>query len=113
MIGESAVLYPSYAVTELRALWGKAWRHLVDHVTNVPAVQPEAMAFTLMIRRVRSLSNEAEDKLYDDLGCARCATRLLADCGSTERELLEDYRRTLDEVKTSLASQLHLVRQAA
>ena len=101
----SKPLYPTYGVKRLRKKWGSMWRHLVDHVISLSPVHPKALAFTLMMRRLRELLRAEAGGLCEEPGCALCATDILAHFAGSERDLLEEYYRTLDEVKGFLARQ--------
>ena len=105
MIVASKPLYPGYSVKRLRKRWGSAWRHLVDYVMGLSPVHPKALAFTLMMRRLRELMRAEAGGSCEQPSCALCATDLLAHFAGSERDLLEEYYRTLDEVKGFLAGQ--------
>lgn len=105
MIAISRPLYPDYGVRRMRKLWGAAWRRLVDSVTSLSPVHRKAMAFTLMMRRMHAHTRTEGSGLCAEPGCALCANDALAHFAGSERDLLEEYYRTLDEVNGFLAQQ--------
>lgn len=106
-------LYPDYAVKNIRSLWGVGWRRLIDWVAHLSPIREEALAFSLMMRRMQALRGAEVGGLCNDPGCAMCASALLENYGGSERDLLDEYYRTLDEVKGFLARQTRPARMVA
>lgn len=101
MLSTTNSLYPSYAVRNLGTLRGDNWRKLVAWVAELPGVHPEAMAFTLMTRRLRALLDESQSHAAcNDTSCAVCAMEIFAAYEGTEKDLMDEYYRTLGEIES-------------
>ena len=113
MTPQTTTLYPTYAVQHLRAMKGKGWRRLIDRVARLPVVHPEAIAFTLMIRRLGALIGSKGRMFRMDVECVLDIVELLKRYEGTERDLLDEYRHTLVEVESFLNGQRKMARIAA
>ena len=90
-------LYPSYGVAKLRTQKGVRWAKLVERLRHLPSVDPQVMAFTLLMRRLQK--RQGGDVLPHHASlCAVCALEVLSSFEGTEQELLDLYHRTLEEL---------------
>lgn len=94
-------LYPSFGMAQLRNSRGTRFRALVDWVSSRSVVDPEAMAFTLMVRRIRRLTPELATHCHDPM-CMLCAAEVVARYPDSDESLLAIYHQTLDEIETRL-----------
>lgn len=112
MKSEIVAIYPTYAVKRLRQRGQTTWHQLIDWIAGLPATQPESLAFTLMMRRMRALCDRT-DAQCDDLACAVCAQQLVSSYGGSEHDLVVEFHRTLGEVKSFLSRQPARMSKAA
>ena len=96
-------LFPSILLPKLAHVHGRKWARLVDRVASLSETHPEHLAYTLMIRRLAHLTGSHHASVCVVPGCVRCAIAILERYDGSERDLIEEYRHTLDEVKTYLA----------
>ena len=101
---QSLSLFPAYALPRLRRKRGRKWSRLVGRIARLTEVHPEYMAFTLMLRRLAHLLSPNKGKLCMEPGCVTCALDVLAHYDGNERDLINEYHRTLNEVQGFLAT---------
>lgn len=92
-------LFPSFALPRLGRMRGHKWARLVERVAELPATDPEHMAYTLMMRRLSHLVGPKDSHVCFQPGCVTCALDVLERYGGSERDLMAQYRATLDEVR--------------
>jgi hypothetical protein len=95
--------FPASSVNLLRAQQGRRWAKLVDRVQSLPVSDPEVIAFSLTLRRLRR-SHQLSDKVCRETWCAHCASEVLAHFQGSESDLLQMYQQNLVEVKLRVAS---------
>jgi hypothetical protein len=95
--------FPASSINLLRAQQGRRWAKLVDHVQSLPVADPEVIAFSLTLRRLRR-SNQLGDKVCRETWCVHCASEILAHYQGSEQDLLQMYQQNLAEVKRRTAS---------
>jgi hypothetical protein len=95
--------FPASSINLLRAQQGRRWAKLVDHVQTLPVSDPEVIAFSLTLRRLRRRS-QLSDKVCRETWCVHCASEILAHYRGSEQELLQMYQQNLAEVKQRMAS---------
>lgn len=96
-------LFPSILLPKLAHVYGRKWARLVNRVAGLPETHPEHLAYTLMIRRLAHLTGSHHASVCVVPGCVNCAIAVLECYDGSERDLIDEYRHTLDEVKTYLA----------
>jgi len=96
-------LFPSILLPKLAHAHGRKWARLVERVANLPETHPEYLAYTLMIRRLAHLTASNQTCICVEPGCIRCAVNILERYDGSERDLIEEYRHTLEEIKSYLA----------
>lgn len=95
--------YPLFGLANLRSQRGARWAELVDHVSKLPTSDPQVMAMTLTMRRLRRVMNVEHGTCHDPF-CAVCAAQVVANFDGTEQELLDRYHGSLEEVRATLAT---------
>jgi hypothetical protein len=113
MITTTTTIYPGYAVNTLYKIGNPSWHKLVNRLASLPPTEPEALAFTLMMRRQCMLRLGGTENSCSEFGCAVCAKEALVNYRGSERDLLDEYYRTLDEVNGFLSVNLKQIRRAA
>lgn len=87
------------------------WNELVEAVRHLPVTDPQVMALSLTLRRMRRVTHH-DGTLCHEPHCRTCAAEITAGhCGS-EHELVEMYYRHLDEVQATLRSMRQRARRA-
>ncbi len=92
--------YPGFGLSSFRSQRGKRWAELVDWVSKLPASDPQVMAMTRTLRRIRP-AGHADNHCRDPF-CALCATQAVASYPGSEQELIDLYYRHVEEMRHSL-----------
>jgi hypothetical protein len=101
MICKREALYPSFGIAKLRNSRGFQFGELVDRVASCSAFDPIAVAFTLMIRRLRHLVPGTVSHCHDP-SCALCAAAVVAQYPGDEDSLLKTYHQAYHEIEFCL-----------
>jgi hypothetical protein len=67
------LLFTPHLIPELRDLRGEEWRKLIDYLSTLLEIHPDAMAFSLMMIRLGSCLTCEMDSYRAQRGCALCA----------------------------------------
>ncbi len=108
MYAENEILFPPHVIPRLRRARGERWRQLVDRVADLPQDHPESLAFSLMMIRLDGCLGCETDSFRAMKGCTACALQVLHRYKSADTELLQRYRKALQDVEAFLA--VHPVR---
>jgi hypothetical protein len=92
------ILFPNEAIGELSHLRGAEWQDLVKHVFRLPADDPDALAFGLLMVQIC-------DCLKCDLhvyrlrrGCARCALAAVREAKDSDKALMRRFQKARAEI---------------
>ncbi len=103
MAFKTIALFPTFAVRWLQRKRGEQWAELVDYVSTLDSIEPQAMALSLTIRQLKT-DHLIAQSLCDDPRCAVCASQVLDTYEGSEDELLALYHRNLDDIKFALGT---------
>jgi hypothetical protein len=103
MYAENELLFPPYVIPRLARARGERWRALVERVTSLPPDDAEALAFSLMMIRLDGCLSCETDSYRAMRGCAACALQTLHRFKGSDQDLLERYRKALQDVQAYLA----------
>lgn len=98
-----SLFYPAFGLSRLRGQHGHRWADLVDWISQLPESDPQVMAFTLTMRRLRR-SLRLDHAICRDPFCAICSAAVVAGFDGGEDALLALYQRNLDEIARTLAA---------
>jgi hypothetical protein len=91
-----------FGLQRLREQRGARWNDLVDRLNHLSVADPQVMAFSLTVRRLRRTLH-IEHACTDGL-CARCAADVIAHYPGSEQDLLDLYHHNLHDMRLTLAS---------
>lgn len=103
MYMQTEILFPAYVIPALRDAAGVEWRRLVDKVTPLDETNPESLAFSLMMIRLDGCLECETDSFRAMRGCEACALQTVRRHRGCEKELVQNYKSALKEVKTYLS----------
>ncbi|NDJ54100.1 MAG: hypothetical protein GYB68_13600 [Chloroflexi bacterium] len=78
-----------------------SWVDLVEHLRERSASDPQMMAFTLTMRRLRR-DLELDRRLVHDPFCQHCAAEIVSHYPGSEQDLINLYFRNLNEIERGL-----------
>lgn len=97
----SNTYYPEYGAVSLRKQRGHLWQELVDWLRALPSTDPQVVAFTLTMRRLRRRLSLSSALLRDPFSTLD-AMRILDQYHGTEEELMQLYYDNLRQVLTAM-----------
>lgn len=103
MYMQTEILFPTHVIPALRDAAGVEWRRLVDKVTPLDETDPESLAFSLMMIRLDGCMECETDSFRAMRGCEACALQTVRRHRGYEKELVQNYRSALKEVKAYLS----------
>lgn len=102
MYAENEILFPPYAVPQLKDTRGDVWRDLVERVTRLPEDHPESLAFSLLIIRLDGCLSCETDSYRAMRGCVACAQQTLRRFKGPDEDLVERFNKALKDVQVFL-----------
>lgn len=103
--GKTEILFPPRLIPELRELRGDGWRELVDRVADLPAEDPQRLAFVLMMVRLGGCASCHADSYWAMQGCLRCSRNTITRFRGLDAELLAKYEAAFSEIQEYLNKQ--------
>lgn len=100
---DTELLFPSRVIPALRDLRGKNWGKLVDKVSNQETIQPDHLAFVLLMVRLDGCVSCNADSFRAMRGCTQCAAQNIRRFRGNDRELMKLYKEA--EVDIAQANQ--------
>jgi len=94
--------FPGFGLSRLRVQRGQRWAGIVDWVSKLPASDPQVMAMTLTIRRVRRATHS--ESACRDPFCAVCASQILAQYHGSEQQLIDMYHANVAEMRACVGN---------
>ena len=98
------LLFPPYAIPQLKDLRGPKWGALIDRVLSLKEDDPEALALSWMMMRLDGCRTCEVDSYKAMQGCVTCATQNIRRFKGSDAELLKLYQEALKEVKAYMAA---------
>jgi hypothetical protein len=102
MYADNEILFPPYAIPQLKDTRGDVWRNLVERVIRLPEDHPESLAFSLMMIRLDGCLSCETDSYRAMRGCVACAKQTLRRFKGPDEDLLERFNKALNDVKVFL-----------
>lgn len=106
MYTTNEILFPTYAIAELRNVRGNQWRELVDRLLTLPETDEEVLAFMLMMIRLNGCLECETDSYRAMRGCCACAQQTLRRSKASEAELLANYQAALADIRSYKINQV-------
>ena len=103
--GKTEVLFPPRLIPELRELRGDEWRELIDQVADLPAEDPQRLAFVLMMVKLGGCASCHADSYWAMQGCVRCSRNTITRFRGEDVELLAKYEAAYTEIQDYLNKQ--------
>jgi hypothetical protein len=104
MYADNEILFPPHAIPRLGRARGERWRELVERVTLLAPDDPDCLAFSLMMIRLDGCLSCETDSFRAMRGCTACALQTLHRFKGSDQDLLQRYRKAVDDVRLYLAA---------
>jgi hypothetical protein len=96
------ILFPSRLIPILGHLRGGEWQTLVERVAGQTPDDVDSLAFVLLMVRLSACSSCHSDSFRALRGCARCASQAVRRYRGSDRDLVNLFAKTRNEVETYL-----------
>lgn len=96
------ILFPNGAVAALSHLRGREWQDLVKRVFALPADDPDALAFGLMMVQLCDCTKCNLHTYRLRRGCARCAADAVREARDTDKALTRRFSKARAEIDAYL-----------
>jgi hypothetical protein len=97
------MLFPARVIETLHALRGEPWRALVEQVMHRPDIDPDVLAFSLMMIRLGNCLGCRSDSYRAMRGCTLCAQQTILRFKGSDEELVHLWEEARAEVTRWLA----------
>lgn len=102
MYPDSEILFPARSIPELRtARQGQSWVKMIDHLSKLPEMHEDVLAFSLMMIKLGNCLTCDLDSYRASLGCNQCARRTVQSFKGNDDKLLAK----MDEARAELHAQ--------
>ena len=105
MYPKAELLFPPRLIASLRDLRGPEWAAQVERVAKLPEIDPDSLAFSLMMIRLDGCVKCHEGSFKYMRGCQLCATQTIMQFKGTDVDLLELYRKARRDIDAYLAGE--------
>ncbi|GAB4553129.1 MAG: hypothetical protein OHK0023_21870 [Anaerolineae bacterium] len=103
MYTRNELMFPHYAIAALKNTRGQEWQELVARVLAVPERHELSLAFVLLMIRLNGCLACETDSYRAMRGCALCAMQTLRRFKGTDRDLLNQFEKALEDLQAFLA----------
>ena len=97
-------VFPRFGVDRLARRMDEPWGQLVSRMSELPLTHPERIAYSLTLRRICQAVGLGWRPDHILESCALCAHDLRTAYPGSDRDLIDLYYESLDEVTEALAS---------
>ncbi|MBM4457755.1 MAG: hypothetical protein FJ011_08330 [Chloroflexi bacterium] len=105
MYPKAELLFPPRMIPLLRGLRGPEWASLVERVMKLPEIDPDSLAFTLMMVRLDGCVKCHEGSFKYMRGCQLCATQTVMQFKGSDSDLTAMYNKARRDVDAFLAGE--------
>ena len=95
---DTDMLFPSRVIQKLKDLRGKKWDELVVQVETADTLDPDHLAFVLMMIQLGGCSSCHADSYRAMRGCTSCAQQTIRRFRGSDEELIENFEAAREEM---------------
>lgn len=92
------IVFPNQVVGKLSHLRGAEWQNLVQRVFRLPADDPDALAFGLMMVQICDCLKCNLHVYRLRRGCTRCALDAIREARDSDRALMRRFQKARTEI---------------
>jgi hypothetical protein len=92
------LLFTPHLISQLRNLRGEEWATLIDHLTALPEIHADTLAFSMMMIKLGSCLTCEMDSYRAQRGCAMCARQTIISFKGSDKQLLKRYEKAQQKV---------------
>ncbi|MBK6434186.1 MAG: hypothetical protein WAW03_19760 [Anaerolineae bacterium] len=100
---KAEIIFPPKLIPHLRDLRGDEWRVLVDRVTPLSEMDPDSLAFSLLMIRLDGCLKCYAGSYKFMRGCQLCAVQTITQYKGSDSQLLKEYQRAQVDIDDYLS----------
>ncbi|OQA44588.1 MAG: hypothetical protein BWY52_01597 [Chloroflexi bacterium ADurb.Bin325] len=105
MYPKAELLFPPRLIPPLRDLRGPEWATLVQRIARLPEIEPDSLAFSLMMIRLDGCVKCHEGSFKYMRGCHLCATQTVMQFKGSDEDLVLLYQKARRDIDAYLAGE--------
>jgi len=102
------LLFTPRLIPELRNLRGEEWAKLIDYLTALPELHPDALSFALMMVNLGGCLTCEMDSYRAQRGCAMCARQTIISYKGSDKQLISRYETAKKTIAKHLPDEAQL-----
>jgi hypothetical protein len=92
------LLFPSRAIESLRDIRGEKWQNLIDSLAVLEPINPDVIAFVLMMVKIGGCASCQSDSFRAMRGCILCSNTTIKRYKGNDQALLDVYSEAKKDV---------------
>jgi hypothetical protein len=97
-VNEIDLLFPSRAIESLRDNRGEKWQIFIDSLVGLDPINPDVIAFVLMMVKISGCASCQSDSFRAMRGCILCSNTTIKRYKGTDQALLDLYYEAKKDV---------------
>lgn len=106
------LLFTPHLIPQLRNLRGEEWAEFIDHLSSLPELHPDKLAFSMMMIKLGSCLTCEMDSYRAQRGCATCARQTILSFKGSDQQLITKYEKAKQMVAKILSENEQLASAA-
>jgi hypothetical protein len=97
-VNEIDLLFPSRAIESLRDIRGEKWHNFIDSLVGLDPINPDVIAFVLMMVKIGGCASCQSDSFRAMRGCILCSSTTIKRYKGTDQALIDQYSEAKKDV---------------
>ena len=98
-VNDIDLLFPSRAIEPLRDIRGEKWQNFIDSLVGLDPINPDVIAFVLMMVRLGGCSSCQSDSFRAMRGCILCSNTTVKRYKGSDQSLIDLYNEAKNDVE--------------
>ena len=98
LVNEIDLLFPSRAIESLRDIRGEKWQNFIDSLVGLDPINPDVIAFVLMMVKIGGCASCQSDSFRAMRGCILCSSTTIKRYKGTDQALKGLYSEARKDV---------------
>ena len=95
---EIDLLFPSRAIESLRDIRGEKWQNFIDSLVGLDPINPDVIAFVLMMVKMGGCASCQSDSFRAMRGCILCSSTTIKRYKGTDQALIDQFSEAKKDV---------------
>lgn len=99
MYTKNELMFPHYAIAQIREARGAVWRDLVDRIATLPESHEDVLGFMLVMIRINGCMPCETDSYRAMRGCVMCSMQTLRRFKGSDDDLVRMFRQAVEDIR--------------